>query len=219
MYRFLNYSYSLLLCLFVFACNKVQQEEKPAEIPFTQDDLTQIYSLAFDSLLGSPTNWLPENKEIGNDTLIVHLNYNLEHIGEEFGSGIFSINEKLLSEKRYYGNGDKMLEKFDGFEKEVFNSILADSIWSLYSYKVSGAIVSNFNYKPILEVRTKEAYFPSDTLGKVTLYKIAFNKDADFAIVTTGLYIGPEHGTGYAYFFRKENGKWRVVGKNRLYIS
>lgn len=214
----MRYIYSLLLCLFVFACSPVQQEEKPVKIPFTQDDLTQIYSLAFDSLLGVPEKrWLTEVELLGNDTLIVHLNYELERIGEEFG--IHSFNDRLLSEERYYGNGDKMLEQYDGFEKEIFNLILADSSWMLYNYKIPKAIISNFSYKSILGAKTKEAYYPSDTLGKVTLYKIAFNTDADYAIVTAGLYIGPEHGSGYAYFFRKQDGKWKVVGKTRLYIS
>ncbi len=213
MCRFLKYSYSLLLCLFAFACNQVKQEEKPVEIPFTQDDLTQIYSLAFDSLLGNPEQrWLIEEELTGIDTLIVHLNFKSDNLSDEF-------NKSILLENRYYGRGRNMLEKYDGFEKKAFDSILADSTWKLYNYKAPEIIASNFNYKPILGARTQEAYYAVDTLGKVTLYKIAFNLEADYAIVTAGLYIGPEHGSGYAYFFRKEDEKWKVVGKTRLYIS
>src|SRR5690606_24550151 len=137
MCRFLKYSYSLLLCLFAFACNQVKQEEKPVEIPFTQDDLTQIYSLAFDSLLGNPEQrWLIEEELTGIDTLIVHLNYKAKDIGDEF-------DERILSEERYYGRGRNMLEKYDGFVKVAFDSILADSTWMFYNYKAPEIIASN----------------------------------------------------------------------------
>ncbi|NEM97159.1 hypothetical protein [Pontibacter burrus] len=217
MSRFLKYSlllclFSLLLCLFAFACSQTKQEEKPVVIPFTQDDLTQIYSLAFDSLLGPTERWIDEESSIVNDTAIVQYYYRLET------NDLF--DDRILSEKRYYGKGRKLLEKYEGFDQEQFKAIVADSAWKAYSYQKPTKLKSKYKYKliPADISSLKESYHPGATLAAVRLNKVAFNNTADNAIITISLHIAPDWGTEKAYFLRKKNGAWSIVGQNRLLI-
>ncbi|MER2997943.1 hypothetical protein [Pontibacter populi] len=212
MCRFLKYSYSLLLCLFAFACSQVKQEEKPVEIPFTQDDLTQIYSLAFDSLLGPAIEIqsLPYLKI--NDSVIVETVFNVDWSYE------FSKKKNLLNEDRGFQR-KKSLQKYAGFDTDKFREIIADSSLIYKEYKGAHKVGSSYKYKSIVVESGRESYGINEPAGIIYFEKVSFNRNSDHAIVRVHYYNGPEMGSGNAYFLKKENDKWRVVGVHRLFIS
>ncbi|PTX21086.1 hypothetical protein C8N40_10255 [Pontibacter mucosus] len=211
MWRFLKYSYTLPLCLLLFCCKQVQQEEREVMIPFTQDDITQIYSLAFDSLLGRSDRWLDAEPVMVNDSVVVEVIFSPEDEPHHF-------TDRLFSEERYTASGKDLLKKYDGFEEERFREIIADSTWKFYKIVEPGSLNTSFKYKLVPVLKGKESYYPGDTLGAVWLNNIAFNKSADHAIAVVLFTKDPDWGFEKAYFFTKENDKWRVVGQNSLLI-
>lgn len=211
MCRFLKYSYSLLLCLLIFSCKQVLQEEKQLEIPFTQDDITQIYSLAFDSLLGPTEEWLDAEPLVVNDSVVVDVIFSPEPEPYRF-------TDELLSEERFTASGKSLLEKYNGFDEEQFRTIVADSTWKLFKKTEPGSLNTSFRYKLVPVQKGKESYYPGDTLGAVWLDNIAFNKIADHAIAIVIFTKAPDWGVEKAYFLKKVNSNWRVVGQNRLLI-
>ncbi|HEY4652663.1 MAG TPA: hypothetical protein VIG72_14680, partial [Pontibacter sp.] len=117
----MRYIYSLLLCLFTFSCSPAQQEEKTVEIPFTQDDITQIYILAFDSLLGPSEQWLNAEPLMVNDSIVIETIF-----GDTFGED-YLIKTDLLSEERYWRKSEKALQMYAGFDIDKFREIIVDS--------------------------------------------------------------------------------------------
>ncbi|NDK55301.1 hypothetical protein [Pontibacter fetidus] len=212
MSRFLKYSYSLVLFLFAFSCNQVQQEEKPVEIPFTQDDLTQIYSLAFDSLLGPSEQWL------GAKPLIVDDSVSVEVIFRDTFDGVYPRISNLLSEERYFQR-KKSLQKYDGFNTNEFAAIIADSNQQSNNFQGAHIVRSLYKYKPTVVLAHSDSYSIGEPLAAVALGKVTFNKNASYAIIIASYHRGPEWSEGKAYFLKKDNGNWRVVGVNSLFIS
>jgi hypothetical protein len=211
MSRFLKYSYTILVCLFAFSCNQVQKE-KPVEIPFTQDDLTQIYSLAFDSLLGPTEQWLDAEPLMVNDSVVV------ETIFRDTFDGFYPRISNLLSEERYFQR-KKSLQKFSGFNTNEFAAVIADSNQHSNYYQDTHYLKSSYKYKPTVVLTQTDSYLRGEPLATVALGKVAFSKTANYAIIIASYHRGPEWSEGKAYFFKKENGKWRVVGINSLFIS
>ncbi|MEJ8755930.1 hypothetical protein WG947_02895 [Pontibacter sp. H259] len=199
--------------LIASACSPVQQEEKPVEIPFTQDDLTQIYSLAFDSLLGPSEQWLKAEPLIINDSIVVETIFR-NTFGEDYPR-----KTDLLSEKRYWRKSEKALQKYDGFDIDKFKEIIADSSLIFKDYQGVHKVNSSYNYKPSIVIKHSGFYYKGEPLAAVALEKVAFNKIANYAMVIGSIYRGPDWSHGNAYFLKKENCKWRVVGVNRLFIS
>jgi hypothetical protein len=212
MSRFMKYSYSLLFCLFAFACSPKLQEEKPVEIPFTQDDLTQIYSLAFDSLLGPTENWLNAEPLMVNDSIIV------ETIFRDTFDGGYPKISNLLSEARYFQR-KKSLQEYAGFNTNEFAAIIADSNQQSNYIKDAYIVKSSYKYKPTVVITHSDSYLRGEPLAAVALGKVAFSKTANHAIIIASYHRGPEWSEGKAYFLKMENGKWRVVGVNSLFIS
>lgn len=209
----MKYIYSLLLCLFVFACNPVQQEEKHVKIPFSQDDLTQIYSLAFDSLLGPSEHWLNAEPLMVNDSIVIEAIFR-DTFGEDYPR-----KTDLISEERYWKKNEKALQKYAGFDIDKFKEIIADSSLIYKDYQGVYKVNSSYKYKPTIVIKHSGSYFKGEPLAAVALEKVAFNRTADYAMVICSIYRGPDWGEGKAYFLKKENDKWKVVGVNRLFIS
>ena len=125
----------------------------------------------------------------------------------------------LLSEERYCSRGMKCLQKYPGFNLEEFVKIIRDKTWQLNEHSGNLTLSSSYKYKPIINLKPQESYDPGEPLGAVKFGKIAFNDNAEYAIAIVGFYKAPEWGIGIAYFLKKENGRWAIVGQNQLFIS
>ncbi len=209
----MKYCFSLLLGVFCIACTQVQHNENQIEIPFTQDDITQIYSLAFDSLLGPSEEWLDAEPLMVNDSIVVETIFK-----DAFGADYQKVTN-ILSEERYWRKNEKALQKYSGFDVDKFKEIIADSSLGYKDYQGTHKVNSSYKYKPITVVRHSGSYYKAEPLAAIALGQVKFDRTASYAMIVASFYKGPEWGTGEAYFLKKENGKWRIVGVNSLFIS
>ncbi len=147
-----------------------------------------------------------------NDSIVVEVIFNHEGGTDTFG-------KQLLSEERYYGNGDKLLKKYKGFDLEQFKLIIADSAVKWQKYKGSNWVKSVYKYKPLFIKKPTGSYNRKKPLAVVSMKKVSFDKAANFAIIVISYFIGPDWGTEKAYFLKKEDHVWKIVGQNLLSIS
>jgi hypothetical protein len=189
----------------------MQQEEK-AEIIYSQNDLSQIYSLALDSLLGPPERWTDSEPLIVNDSIVLRVTYHEYHDTNGFETD-------LLSEERYCGRGMNCLQKYQGFNQKEFVKIVRDKTWQLNKYNGSLTLSSSYKYKPINNVKPQESYDPGDPLAAIKFEKVAFSENGEYALAIVSFYKAPEWGKGVAYFLKKNDGRWEIVGQNQLFVS
>jgi hypothetical protein len=202
--------YNFVLLIFLFSsCNQIEKQQ--AGLNITHNDVSSVYSLALDSLLGPSDKWLDTNPLLIGDSIVIEVIFNEETMLKHFYN-------QLLSDERYCPP-KKCLEIYDGFDKTQFEAILADSSFIKFYDKGGSGIKSSYKYKvrPVNEI--KAAYVDNEPLAGVSFSKIAFNKEVDYAIILASFSKVEDWGAGKAIYLRKERSKWGVVGVNRLFTN
>lgn len=181
-------------------------------------DFSEIQGIVLDSVIGMPSAWNQDSsKSDYRPILNINITDTLYLIKGVPKDDLFDFTKAVRKDDLF-----KIwrLDTTNLFLREEFNELVQEN--EIIVLKDSSERKLNFSSKNYILNNTKETqadYYSSDTIGSLTFFPMLYNRECTIAIQICSFHRSRDWGSGEAYFMKKINSIWTVVGSKRLWIS